>query len=188
MQDYTLFVHLLDASGQQLGQQDLPPLDGNYGTSEWPAGQVVRQRLTIAVAGDATPGPATLAMGLYGQGQSRLDWTDGQGNDLGNQLTLVLRPVVRWPAEANAPAMGQAQSAELGDVAALRGWDSEIVAGDEGRTLRLTLYWQCLGETASDYTVFVHLTDAAGQMVAQQDQYPGAAAADRRLGGGRIHH
>ncbi len=174
--DYTLFVHLLDGAGQLLGQQDLRPLAGLYDPTKWVAGETLRQQVTIDVPEGATPGEAMLMMGLYGEGQSRLDWVDGQGAELGNQIQLTPRPVVRWRAETAAPAMAQAQEAELGAVAALRGHDSAWVSGDNGRELRLTLYWQCLGETATDYTVFVHLTDSQGNLVAQLDQRPGGGS------------
>jgi hypothetical protein len=41
-----------------------------------------------------------------------------------------------------------------------------------GQTLRLQLYWLAQQRPAEDYTVFVHLLDGAGQLVAQQDNPP----------------
>lgn len=38
-----------------------------------------------------------------------------------------------------------------------------------GATVRLTLYWQSLQPMEKDYTVFVHIVDAAGQIWGQQD-------------------
>ncbi len=43
--------------------------------------------------------------------------------------------------------------------------------------LHLTLLWQGRQPMARDYTVFLHLVDANGQMVGQWDQMPGAGAA-----------
>lgn len=39
--DYTVFVHLLDQSGEMVGQHDSRPLRGTYPTNIWPVGQVV---------------------------------------------------------------------------------------------------------------------------------------------------
>jgi hypothetical protein len=38
--------------------------------------------------------------------------------------------------------------------------------------LKLTLYWQCETSLPIDYTTFVHLRNAAGEIVAQRDQPP----------------
>ena len=41
-----------------------------------------------------------------------------------------------------------------------------------GDTLAVELFWQALGAIASDYSVFVHLTDEFGILQAQRDSYP----------------
>jgi hypothetical protein len=41
-----------------------------------------------------------------------------------------------------------------------------------GEVMPVTLYWQGLSPMRENYTVFVHLTDTAGQVVAQRDGYP----------------
>jgi hypothetical protein len=42
----------------------------------------------------------------------------------------------------------------------------------EEQELVLTLYWESLAEMDRDYTIFVHLVDAAGNQVAQHDAQP----------------
>jgi hypothetical protein len=170
--DYTLYVHLVDESGEARAQQDLPPLDRAYLMTDWAPGETVRQRLVLSVGADADPGEMVLRVGLYGDGQKRLKWYDGQGTPLDREISLTPRPVVRWPAQTAAPSMQRAVDAEFGEVAALRGYDLRA----DGRKLLLTLYWQCLGETATSYTVFVHALDDEGQVVAQRDQRPAAGA------------
>ncbi len=64
-------------------------------------------------------------------------------------------------------------SVELGGLVALRGYglyDAEARAGD---IVRLAFYWEALAPLEKDYTVFVHLLDAAGSPRAQQDGPPG---------------
>lgn len=46
---------------------------------------------------------------------------------------------------------------------------SQIEAGD---TLHLTLFWQASGPAQRPYTVFNHLVDADGKLLAQQDNWP----------------
>jgi hypothetical protein len=63
----------------------------------------------------------------------------------------------------------------LGDVVELIGYDASPSPSATGAsasplaTLELTLYWQSRRVTATDYTLFVHLRDEAGQIIAQQD-------------------
>jgi arabinofuranosyltransferase len=61
--------------------------------------------------------------------------------------------------------------ARWGGFAELRGFlaDSETWAGG---TLRVTLNWQALRPADRDYTIFVHVLDASGQIVAQHDGMP----------------
>ncbi len=40
-----------------------------------------------------------------------------------------------------------------------------------------TLFWRATAPVETDYTVFVHIVDAAGRMIGQWDQVPGAGSA-----------
>jgi hypothetical protein len=74
-----------------------------------------------------------------------------------------------WPYRSSiAPQF--AQVVQLGDVIALRGYDFAV--DSDQASLALTLYWESLAATATNYKVFVHVLDAAGQIVAQVDQIP----------------
>ena len=62
---YTVFTHLLDASGQLRGQKDNPPVDGTYPTTLWVPGEVVVDRYAIPIAADAVPGRYAIEVGMY---------------------------------------------------------------------------------------------------------------------------
>ncbi len=62
--------------------------------------------------------------------------------------------------------------ANLGDQMELHGYDLSAPVGQRGQELAVTLYWQALAAMPVDYTVFVHLVDANGQLVAQHDGGP----------------
>ncbi len=51
--DYTLFVHVLDANGNKIGQQDAQPFDGQYPTGLWERGERVRDTRTLALPPEA---------------------------------------------------------------------------------------------------------------------------------------
>jgi hypothetical protein len=59
--DYTVFVHLLDARGEMVGQGDRPPLGGLYPTSDWRPGDRIRDTYSVGVSAP----PAELRLGLY---------------------------------------------------------------------------------------------------------------------------
>lgn len=60
-QDYTVFVHLLDTSGNIAGQLDRPP--AGYPTSDWRPGELVLDEFTFDLP--AQPGPFRLETGFY---------------------------------------------------------------------------------------------------------------------------
>jgi mannosyltransferase len=62
-ENYTVFTHIVDASGALVGQQDSWPRSGDYPTSFWMRGEVVQDEYAIPFSGGA--GPYRLQVGLY---------------------------------------------------------------------------------------------------------------------------
>lgn len=84
--DYTLFVHVLDAHGQQIGQQDAEPFSGAYPTSLWDAGERVRDVRPIARPPDA----ARLRIGWYDrQTGQRLTARSADGNPWPDDIVVL---------------------------------------------------------------------------------------------------
>jgi 4-amino-4-deoxy-L-arabinose transferase-like glycosyltransferase len=65
VEDFTVFAHLLDERGAQIGQGDSQPFDGDFPTSLWRAGETFVEERSLPITTDATPTQATLALGLY---------------------------------------------------------------------------------------------------------------------------
>lgn len=82
------------------------------------------------------------------------------------------------PAEQSTPA------AALGDMVLDRVWlglegsatseplDDGVVQAQSGDTLQVSLQWRATQPPAANYTVFLQLLDASGQVVAQRDRWP----------------
>lgn len=175
--DYTLFVHLLDSEGALWGQVDVRPLDGQYLSSDWPAGQSLVQSVEIPVSADAPPGEMLLAVGLYDANGQRAEIRDGTGQPLaGNQVILEPRPVVRWASAQSAATPKVPLAADFGGKARLLGYDLGDGSLEAGDDVYLVLHWQALATMRTTYTVFVHVLDGEGQIVAQCDQAPGSGA------------
>jgi hypothetical protein len=91
-EDYTVFVHVLDADGNRIAQADQQPQAGNYPTSIWDAGEQVRDEYVL-------PFPAfvqRVIIGLYRAGTGeRLPVLDTHGNIVSDHFILKLSEVNR---------------------------------------------------------------------------------------------
>jgi hypothetical protein len=168
--DYTIFVQLLDADLERRGGYDRFPRE-NYNTFLWVPGEVVADGFAVPVNADAPPGVYTVRIGFYRAGP-----TGGVAETLrlvpGGETSVVIGPLkVGGPPPGLTVAQAAPQhsaDATFGEVITLQGYD--LVR--EGAALHVTLYWRSVGVTDVDYTVFVHLRDEAGQVVAQMDRPP----------------
>ena len=86
--DYTVFVHLRDAAGQNVAQADHQPLAPVYPPTLWPVGQTIRDRGVLTLPEEVPAGEYNLWVGVY-----RLD-------------TLERLPVVDSEHADNAVLMG----------------------------------------------------------------------------------
>ncbi len=106
---------------------------------------------------------------------------------LGFEVALYLLATALPPATPTTPA-----EAQFADGIRLLGVDLQPQPAQPGGALLVTLYWQAVQPPGARYTVFTHLVNAAGQLVAQFDGEPvggtapttgwppGATVVDRR--------
>lgn|GEM_PF-3191645 len=64
-QNYTVFVHLVTASGTLVAQHDDPPAQGYAPTGNWPNGQVLYDDHTISIPANAPDNLHLVQVGLY---------------------------------------------------------------------------------------------------------------------------
>jgi hypothetical protein len=152
---YTVYAHLVDGSGKAITGADYPLQP----TQDWAAGQEVVQWFDLPVPAGTAPGRYRLEAGFYGN-DVRRQQISGVGDE------LPLGPFVVPPPQASAPP--GPPKAELGDGVALAAHQALISSGE----LRLMLTWLARAQPSKDYTVFVHVLDGAGQVVAQADSQP----------------
>ncbi len=62
---YTVFVHLLDADDQVVGQRDEPPVHGTRPTTGWVADEYLRDEHDVSIAANVAPGTYRIEVGLY---------------------------------------------------------------------------------------------------------------------------
>ena len=61
--DYTVFIHVRDATGETVAGWDTMPRQNTYPTTAWQAGQTVDDRHVVPL--DLAPGEYHVALGLY---------------------------------------------------------------------------------------------------------------------------
>ncbi|MFZ0547228.1 MAG: hypothetical protein WAM60_17405, partial [Candidatus Promineifilaceae bacterium] len=88
-QDYTVFIHLVDAAGNQIAGADGPPLNGDFPTGWWREGDVIQDSHLMQISAETAPGEYTILIGLYdpqtGQRSPRLD---GRGDVIQLPVTI----------------------------------------------------------------------------------------------------
>jgi hypothetical protein len=86
---YTVFVHLVDDSGQTWAQADGVPMNGMYPTWAWLEGEIVEDEHLVPLEVTVPPGRYHLAIGLYElKTLSRLEIVGPNGTPVGDQIVL----------------------------------------------------------------------------------------------------
>ena len=78
------------------------------------------------------------------------------------------------PAERQAIGSDPHWSVKFGEQVLLAGYDVPETTVRAGTRMWVTLYWEALETINQDYSVFVHLVDDRGVIIAQRDSWPGA--------------
>ncbi len=138
------------------------PAHGTLPLAGLAPGDALVDRYDLRVPADFPAGPADLTI-TAGPATATLAALDVQAVN-----RVYEPPAVAVPSEA---VLSDPSGAPL---IALTGYT--LTPGAAGAATTLALAWQALAPLADDYTVFVHIRDAAGQTVAQQDAQPQAGA------------
>ncbi len=157
--DYTPLAQLADAAGTVRRQWPLPL---PYPTGRWTRGEVVVQQAELTV-------PANVPSGQY---ELRLALSDPGGALLGPEVALGALSVESRQRTFDVPLIPHPLSANFDGKIAFLGYGIR----NTQHTTRLTLYWRALSEMDTSYTVFVHVLDTGGRIVAQRDSVPGGGA------------
>jgi hypothetical protein len=87
--DYTIFVQLLNSSGQVAAQIDAPPLAGAAPTTTWLPGEILTDPYTLSLPADLPTGDYHLITGLYNAATAeRLPIAGGDNFVVLSQITV----------------------------------------------------------------------------------------------------
>jgi hypothetical protein len=193
-EEFVIFTRLLDNQQVAWGGYDRLAQE-NYSTLLWAPGEVIVDGFAVPVAADAPDGIYTLNIGWYRKVDGRsasLAILNPETEEATDTTAVVIGPIkVGGPpagatvAQASPPHLA---NVALGEQIELLGFelkatppqkDTEQVATPDkpflispSQSLDISLYWQATGTPELDYTVFVHVRDEQGQVVAQKDSPP----------------
>jgi len=136
-----------------LGDVILYDGEWDYGRDAWRDGDLYTLRTSYRVPRDQPAGIFTLSL--------QVDTT---------LVTLGEFTVAGVARQFEAPAVDHTVDVVFGEVIRLHGYSARTTAAG----IAIDLAWQSLDEIDADYTVFVHLIDANGQIIDQRDAMPQA--------------
>jgi hypothetical protein len=173
-QDYFATLQLWDFSGQSRGVTDHAIWRFVYPTPMWMPGKIVAETRWIQLFEDAPSGGYRFALKVYthpGPVNTSVQALDNASQQ--NEWLLVGRTAVN-PVEFILLENAQMVDASLGEDIRLTGYTlssplDDLSSEDE---LTVTLIWEAVNPPPEDYTIFVHLLDEDGNLIAQQDAQP----------------
>lgn len=138
-------------------------------TSRWEPGDLVRDVHEVHLPHAEHPIAYRLSVQiLHPDTQEPLAWLDAPAQDVYSVPITVMR--VPGP-EPTGQEVGRAVGVLFGDAIELER-AALPTASAAGQPVAYTLVWRAYAPVAHDYTVFVHLLDAEGQLVANDDGQP----------------
>jgi hypothetical protein len=170
-QAYSLFVHAVTADGQLVGQLDTYHGGGMYPTSQWHPGEMVADTVYVPISRRAE-GPALIRfnVGLHDAHDSeRVPAFSLEGEEL---ETVFAAEAALLPFEWPEPQPDPQTDTIFGQQIRLARVELFHAEARPGEIVTLTLQWEALARITDDYVGFVHVVDADGHDVAQDDHPP----------------
>ncbi|MDQ4077136.1 MAG: DUF2723 domain-containing protein [Chloroflexota bacterium] len=161
-QDLSFSLQLFHENGLRVGQEDISP-DPFFPPQEWSVGEPLRLSIPLTIPEEVDPG-------LYEWRLSAYDLQE-EAIPVGQQVTLGRFLVGAAPPPLAMEAL-ERPIAQFGEEIILvdATWPEE--APQPGETLDFLLRWTALDAPLRPYTLFVHLVNEAGEIVAQADAPP----------------
>jgi hypothetical protein len=168
-ESYVVALRLLDIEGEMIAGMDTLPYQNRYQTPNWPVQRPFQDTYALPIPETGVPGLAILSVSLYPWRQTERSlpvWVDGQ--QIGASVSLAsvkIRGKVQIDQQPENNLL-----VNFGQQFQLFGYDvpSRITADQ----FEVALYWHALEPDGQDYTIFMHLIDNQGKLVAQADGPP----------------
>jgi hypothetical protein len=165
------------------------PGRGNYPTTAWTPGRVIADHYRLKLPASETPTQAwELLVAFYDTGSGERLSAHQNGHKVGRGLVLTALRVPGLPPDCPADPIldrsiyfGQQSTQSNPGMIALTGAAVRPQPSPTDPGLQVSLCWESLAPTPIDYTVFVHLYDERGELLATGDGPPVNGAFPTRL-------
>lgn len=167
--DYWVVSTLLDANGNAFGKRISEPVDAKGPTSLWRRGVTISDAFELPVPANTHSGEFRFEVALVNPIAPDQSLAISESAD-----RLLLDPFQVTKEPVNPSTIRFPLSLQFGQpsLVTLLGYDLEQTSVRGGGTIRLVLYWKANQPIKTDFSIFLHLLDSAGNMVAQQDGPP----------------
>jgi 4-amino-4-deoxy-L-arabinose transferase-like glycosyltransferase len=172
VEDYGIFVHLVDAAGNIVAQADSKP-----DTKNWRVGEIRDDAHELALSPEIRAGRYSLEVGVFRPATERVVPLAVKGN-AHDALTIASIAVAPHAPPAAAPP-AHPVDARFGDQITLVGYDldaPETTMLKPGGAVPIALTWRAEQDIETDWNVFAQLLAADGHIVAQADHRPANGA------------
>lgn len=167
--DTSLFVHIMDTANQTVAETTVDPAADPLST--WAAGQTIVTQVSVPVPRRAKQGAYRVIVGLYRPTENQVVPIRGADGELEEGLEIG----TAWLGaneDQTPPTISRPLQAIFDNGAELQGYDLPESPMTAGQTISIHLYWLARGPFSHDDTIFVHLVNAHGDIVAQADSPP----------------
>lgn len=172
--NYSVAAVLLAPDGRVLARRETYPGLGLRPTAYLRPGDSFRDVYPLRLASDVDqPVVARVTVNLFdvaSDTRAGFPALDPAGREVTPVIGQVKIAPVEWPEYRPAVTA----RVEFAGAIALIGYDLNLPASDNEAAGKITFYWQSLAQVTEDYTLFLHLLDAAGEVLAQADAPPTA--------------
>ena len=165
--DYVVFIQVLGPEDASMGDRASYPGRGNAPTRFWTPGEIICDDYLVDIKGDA-PGPAVYPVVVWMYSIEEDKRLNASIDGVSVNPTIIGHVKIYGEAHINAPDTGP--SYRFTDHVALMAYEWQDAS--PGENIPITLYWQATGTVTYPYTVFIHLVDDAGNIIAQADAQP----------------
>jgi 4-amino-4-deoxy-L-arabinose transferase-like glycosyltransferase len=169
-EDYDVVIGLRGERGDVWPLWADRPVHGTYPTTNWTAGEVIKDRYGLTIDQDVPAGDYELELMLLNRATYEpLIASSGLPTISLGQLRIEV-----WERQFTVPAIQHPLEVNLGNKVELLGYDLDRTSAKPGESLHLTLYWRALVDMDASYTVFTHLLGGDNRIWGQKDSVPKA--------------
>jgi 4-amino-4-deoxy-L-arabinose transferase-like glycosyltransferase len=170
--NYTLFIRLLDANFNSLGQRDTHPGLGTFPTTLWQPSTTFCDTYPIPITAELTA-PTVVNIDL-GFNDPTTDVPLPSFTETGEPVSQVIIDQIKLlpPSPQAIPQIQYQLNAQFAQGVQLIGYNLSAIEIHSADKMTLELVWQADGPLDDSYTVFAHLLDDEGNIITQADGLP----------------